>query len=168
MRSIAIFACLALGSALTAADDEWGVRLCGQLMVGTSDFEPGGAVEIPLGQDRPLLLRPELFVNSDATIGGGVSVLWRLPLDFIPDDHAVWAGPRGVLHNQDENDSNNNGDASGWEIDFMALYNIPIPNHDRHNVEIIGAVGFLQEKHPVEDDDLVFGASIGAAYAYRF
>jgi hypothetical protein len=168
MRPSLMIVLLLLPCALSASDDDWGVRICGQVMFGTSELEPGGAVEIPFGEDNPLMLRPEIFFNHDADLGGGVSVLWRLPIDAVPSDHALWAGPRGVLHNEDEDDEDNE-DASGWEIDFMALYNIPVSQDGKHNIEFLAAIGFLQEKHGGdEDDDLVLGASIGAAYAFRF
>lgn len=166
MRSFVVLALVSLSAAL-GASEERGLRIAGQMMVGTSDQEVGAALEVPFGEVNLLMARPELFFNQDAKLGGGGALLWQLPIDALPIEHSMWMGPRALVHNQDENDSAPKS-ASGWEFDAMGIYNVPVADGHRHNVELIACLGFLQEKRAGADDTIGVGFSIGAAYAYRF
>jgi len=64
-----------------------------------------------------------------------------------------------------------NSDDSGWEADALVIWNLDLntSQRGRHFLEVIGAIGVLQDK---ENDDgankAVVGASIGAGYGYQF
>lgn len=134
-------------------------RIGPQVLVGTSGFEPGIFAEWRFG-DRPLVVRPEVFLNEDERGGGGASLGWDLPFLHLPDRQNITIGPRVVYHNSDE---------SGWEGDVMGIWSLDIypAQHGRHFIEVIGAIGALEEEKN-GDDDIVVGASIGLAYGFQF
>jgi len=65
--------CGALTTTLFAADES--IRISPQIMVGTAGVEIGVAGEFRLGMWEPVNIRPEVFINDDADVGGGPSVL---------------------------------------------------------------------------------------------
>lgn len=131
------------------------------VLVGTSGIEPGIFAEWRLsGPD--LLLRPEVFINEDGRAGFGGAVAWELDFFDLPERHRLAVGPRVVYHNSDE---------SGLEADVMAIWSIDLvaSQRGRHYLEIIGAVGVLQEEDENGDDDeRVVGASGGIGYGFQF
>lgn len=134
-------------------------RLVGEVLVGTSGFEPGLAAEWRVG-DPLCVIRPEVFINEDERAGFGASVAWELSFLNLPDRHAITLGPRVVYHNSDD---------SGWEADAMAIWHFDlIPSQrGRHYLEVIGAVGALQDDSD-NQHDTVIGASAGVAYGFQF
>lgn len=128
-----------------------------QVLAGTSDIEPGIFAEWRL-RDAELQLRPEIFLNEDGDVGGGGAIAWEPGFIDLPERHALALGPRVVYHNSDE---------SGWEFDLMAIWSFDlIPSQrGRHFLEVIGAVGVLQDE---EDDDHTVGASGGIGYGFQF
>ncbi len=134
-------------------------RLVGQVLVGTSGFEPGIAAEWRVS-DPLCVLRPEVFINEDARPGFGASVTWDLAFLNLPERQSITFGPRVVYHNSDD---------SGWEADAMAIWHFDlVTNHrGRHFLEVIGAVGALQDEKDGEEDTVI-GASAGIAYGFQF
>lgn len=136
-------------------------RLVVQALVGTSGFEPGIVAEWRL-HDHEIMLRPEVFISEDGRPGAGGSINWNLSLLNLPDSQYLTVGPRVVYHNSDD---------SGWEADALVIWNLDLntSQRGRHFLEVIGALGVLQDK---ENDDgankAVVGASIGAGYGYQF
>lgn len=136
-------------------------RVGAQVLAGTSGIEPGAFAEWRFSEPG-LLLRPEVFINEDGHIGFGGAVAWEPGFIDLPERHALALGPRLVYHNSDE---------SGWEIDLMAIWSFDlIPSrHGRHYLEIIGAVGALEEEdEDGGDEETVVGASIGIGYGFQF
>ena len=146
--------------------EDGALRIVPQILVGTSGFEPGVAVEFGIGSASRLILRPEVFVSDDG-IGGGAAVLWSLAKPFQLGDRNDFAvGPRLVHHNADEH---------GLEFSAMGIWSIGIGSNlnRRHAIEIIGALGAVDEIDDDDDDDnddegIGFAASVGVGYAYRF
>ncbi len=136
-------------------------RLVVQALVGTSGFEPGIAAEWRL-RDQDIVLRPEGFISEDGRVGGGASVNWNLRFFDLPDNQRLTVGPRVVYHNSDD---------SGWEADALAIWHLDLvpSQRGRHFLEVIGALGVLQNKEEGPDyNDAEFGASIGVGYGYQF
>ncbi len=160
MRILASFILCCMSLALHAqAIDELSPRLSAQLLVGTAGFEPGLAAEWRWRQSEGALsARPEIFVNDDGRIGGGASLGWRVDWSGMNTRHDLTIGPRIVFHNSDDD---------GWEASAMAIYAIPITSiqPERHFIQVIGAVGVLED---TDDDDTDIAATMGAAYALRF
>lgn len=139
--------------------DTVSTRLIGELMLGTSGFEPGIAAELrTVGLAH--IIRPEIFLNEDFRPGFGISVAWNLTFLDLPDRQMISVGPRAVYHNSDN---------SGWEADAMAIWHMNMGSKQRsqHYLEVIGTLGALQDK---DDDrrDTVIGASAGLAYGFQF
>lgn len=136
-------------------------RVGANVLVGTSGIEPGAFAEWRLsGPD--LLLRPEAFINEDGRVGFGGAVAWELDFIKLPEHHRLAVGPRVVYHNSDE---------SGWEADVMAIWSIDLvaSQRGRHYLEIIGAVGVLEEEEDNDkDEESVVGASVGIGYGFQF
>ena len=134
-------------------------RLVGEVLVGSSGFEPGVAAEWRVG-DPMCVLRPEVFINSDARPGFGASVSWDLTFLNLPERQSLTFGPRVVFHNSDD---------SGWEADAMAIWHFDlIPSQrGRHFLEVIGTVGALQDRKD-DKNDTIIGASGGIAYGFQF
>jgi hypothetical protein len=161
MRLILASAMLLTAGRLAAAVDaraanDHPIRLGGELLAGVAGVEPGGFAEFSFGRDRVWQVRPEAFLNRDRDLGVGVALLWNLEAAALPPDHSLWLGPRIAFHNADD---------WGAEASALLVYNIPIPRHEMHNVEVLAALGVIDDK---EDDRLTLAASVGAAYAYRF
>lgn len=146
-----------MAAACPGADGFAPPRVVGEVLVGTSDVEPGVAAEFLLPAPVPLIIRPELFLHGGDRPGIGAACLWVIPF-ILPAGHEFMAGPRAAFHNGD-----GHGSAKG-EFDGMAIYAFPIvpsqPGH--HHIEIITAVGILDK------DGATIGASVGAGYAYSF
>ncbi len=163
---IPLFALALGGVPLTAADllapnhNPALPRLVAQALVGTSGFEPGIAAEWRLGHDADIVVRPEVFLNEDADVGGGASLSWELRFLDLPDRQSLTVGPRVVYHNSDD---------SGWEADAMAIWSLDFCTQPRgrHYLEVIGAVGVRQDE-PDGKDDTKLGASIGVGYGFQF
>jgi len=153
--------CGAMTTTLFAADEYIeSVRISPQLMVGTAGVEIGAAVEIRLGMWNSVNLRPEVFINDDADVGGGASALWTITDSFdFPARHGFQVGPRVVYHNSDE---------EGWELSALGMWSIALDDSRtrRHEIEILAALGVLQDREG--DTQMVLAASGGAAYSYRF
>lgn len=135
-------------------------RVGAQVLAGTSGIEPGAFAEWRFNEPG-LLLRPEVFINEDGHVGFGGAVAWEGFFD-LPDRHAIAVGPRLVYHNSDE---------SGWEIDLMAIWSFDLStaHRGRHYLEVIGAVGALEEEDEDNgDEETVVGASIGIGYGFQF
>lgn len=154
---------LATGAAASAADiiDARGdsLSLVPQLLIGTSDVEPGLAVEYRPATEARLIVRPEVFISEDGRLGAGGSVLW----DFrgstrLPDRQSLAFGPRVVYHNSDDH---------GLEIDAMGVYgfDLGVDRPWRHSLEAIAAVGAVHDR---KHDDSDIGITVGGAYAFRF
>jgi hypothetical protein len=143
-------------------DDLANPRIVPQILFGTSGFEPGVAAEWRFTADRMALVRPEVFINEDGRIGGGVSLGYELGF-HLPDGHSLSIGPRIVFHNSDD---------SGWEGDAMVIYHMnvrPDGQATRHYIDVIGAVGVLEDKSKDDDNsEARGGASIGLAYGFQF
>ncbi len=145
-------------SAASAAEHD--IRIVPQILAGTAGVEPGVALEWR-GLDQPLLVvRPEVFINEDAEIGAGGSVLFDISsrLD-LQQRHAVAVGPRLVYHNSDQ---------YGWEADVMATWSYDLMSGNRswqHSVGALGALGLADDK---KHDEMDLGASVGIFYAYGF
>lgn len=134
-------------------------RLVGEVMVGSSGFEPGVAAEWRVG-DPMCVLRPEVFINSDARPGFGASVSWGLSFLNLPERQSLTFGPRIVYHNSDD---------SGWEADAMAIWHFDLipTQRGRHYLEVIGAIGALQDRKD-DRNDTIIGATVGVGYGYQF
>jgi hypothetical protein len=132
-------------------------RVVGELLVGTSNLEPGVAAEFLLPIAPPLILRPELFLQDGDRPGIGFAALLVIPFT-LPAGHEFAAGPRAAYHNGEHHDD------PRAELDAMAIYSFPIipsqPGH--HHIEIITALGLLDK------DGATIGVSVGAGYAYSF
>lgn len=136
-------------------------RVGAQVLAGTSGIEPGAFAEWRLSKPG-LLLRPEVFINEDGKVGGGGAVAWEPGFIDLPERHTLALGPRLVFHNSDE---------SGWELDLLAIWSFDLvpSQRGRHYLEIIGAVGALEEEEDNDDDEeTVVGASIGIGYGFQF
>jgi len=157
MRTATIPLLVLCAAACPAADGIAPPRVVGDLLVGTSNLEPGVAAEFRLPIEHPLILRPELFLQGGDRPGIGFAALWVIPFT-LPAGHEFVAGPRACYH-----DGEHHGDPKG-ELDGMAIYSFPIipsqPGH--HHIEIITALGILDK------DGATIGASVGAGYAYSF
>jgi hypothetical protein len=157
---IAAFALPALPlAAMDRAHELTAPRLVGQVLVGTSGFEPGVAAEWRVS-DPLCVLRPEVFINEDARPGFGASVTWELSFLNLPERQSITFGPRVVYHNSDD---------SGWEADAMAIWHFDlIPSQrGRHFLEVIGTAGALQDEEDDENDTII-GVSAGIAYGFQF
>jgi len=163
MRTIPTLIATSLTVALAAADG-LGVeepRVAAQLLFGTAGFEPGLAVEMALGRlDHAIIGRPEVFVNEDGKIGGGLTVGWDIGDRLILDGDDLMVGPRVVYHN---------GDDHGWELSAAAIYSLPMFNaRAPHHVQVIAAGGIMEDKEGDDDSEMRFGVTFGASYAYQF
>jgi len=132
------------------------IRIGGQLMAGVAGVEPGGFAEFTFGRDQIWRVRPEVILNEDRDLGLGVALLWNLKAMALPTDHSLWIGPRLAFHNADD---------WGGEGSALLIYNIPITGHQRHNIEVLAALGIIDDK---DDDELALAAAVGAGYAFRF
>lgn len=142
---------------LTAADGSF--RIAPQIMVGTTGFEPGVAVEIQTSFWDPITFRPELFINNDGDLGAGAAVLWSLPNTFnLSERHLLAIGPRLVFHNSDDD---------GLEVSALGMWRIALGNQmsDHHSIEILASLGVIQDR---KHDDADVAAAVGVAYAYKF
>ncbi len=146
-------------AAVERAHEMTAPRLVGEVLVGSSGFEPGVAAEWRVG-DPMCVLRPEVFINSDARPGFGASVTWDLSFLNLPERQSLTFGPRVVYHNSDD---------SGWEADAMAIWHFDlIPSQrGRHFLEVIGTIGALQDRKD-DRNDTIIGASGGVAYGFQF
>jgi hypothetical protein len=146
-------------AAVERAHEMTAPRLVGEVLVGSSGFEPGVAAEWRVG-DPMCVLRPEVFINSDARPGFGASVTWDLAFLNLPERQSLTFGPRVVFHNSDD---------SGWEADAMAIWHFDlIPSQrGRHFLEVIGTIGALQDRKD-DKNDTIIGASGGIAYGFQF
>jgi len=147
-------------AASTASAMENDIHIIAQVNAGTAGVEPGLALEWR-GMDRQsLIIRPEVFLNEDEDIGGGVAILFDVSDRIgIPQRHAFAVGPRVVHHNSDE---------YSWEADAMATWSFDLVGGNRawqHSVGVLAAVGLIHDK---EDDDNDLGASAGLFYSYGF
>lgn len=136
-------------------------RLGVQVLAGTSGIEPGAYAEWRLSE-AGLQLRPEVFINEDGKVGAGGAIAWEPGFIDLPKRHALAFGPRVVYHNSDE---------SGWEVNLLAIWSFDLvpSQHGRHYLEVIGAVGVLEEQEEDGDDEeSVVGASIGIGYGFQF
>jgi hypothetical protein len=162
---VAVAAIIASASTLAAADPvvnhDDDVRIVPQIMVGTSGFEPGVALEYrPAGIGWNI--RPEVFLSEDVRVGAGLAALY----DFgevidLGNQSSLEFGPRLVYHNADND---------GWEGDAMAEYVYGLDNHPttfKQSVGLLGALG-LREHKENGDHKLEFGANVGVFYAFRF
>lgn len=152
----AIALLIATTIAASAAED---IRLLPQLALGTSGIEPGVAVELRDTAVNRLIVRPEILINEDERIGGGLAVLYDIS-DRLPDmdRRSLAIGPRLVHHNSDE---------TGWEADVMVTFGMQITDRIdawKHSVGILGALGVRDDR---EDDNRRIGATLGGWYAYR-
>jgi len=149
-----------LASALTSAMAMDGdVRLVPQFAIGSSGFEPGFAVEVRSASAPQLIIRPEIMLSEDETIGGGGALLLDLATTAdLPTKQSLAIGPRVVFHN---------ADASALEADMMALWGFDISNGVatwRHSVGLIAAGGVLRDPR---DDEYDLGLTAGVWYAFR-
>jgi hypothetical protein len=161
----AIATCLLLAGSLGAADVDKDPRVGGQALIGTTGLEPGAFAEFTFGNDYIFVVRPELFLNDDADLGFGGSALWQIPWERL-EDHSLYIGPRVVDHNNDIEDVDDD-DGYGLELGALAIYNIPFGG-GQHNLELLGAVGFVDEEDTDGDSDLTIGFSVGLGYAFQF
>lgn len=156
---IALAPLLLAATAITghAADDS--LSLVPQVLVGSSGFEPGLAVEYrPAGESR-LIVRPEVFISEDERIGAGGAVLWDIRSSTrLPDRHSLAFGPRVVYHNSDDH---------GLEIAGLGIYGFDLGGDRswRHSLEAFAAIGTVRDR---KHDDMDMGITIGGAYAFRF
>lgn len=164
LPTLAVTACAQFASAVDLKADHVHhdiaiPRLVVQVLGGTSGIEPGIAAEWRFRNER-IVVRPEVFLNEDEDVGGGASIGWNLTFFDLPDHHAITVGPRVVYHNSDD---------SGWEADAQAIYSFGFLGgpHRRHYLEVIGAVGVLEDTSG-DDDETEIGASIGAGYGFQF
>lgn len=130
-----------------------------QVLAGTSGIEPGVFAEWRLSEAQ-IQLRPEVFVNEDGKVGAGGAIAWSPEFIDLPERHALALGPRVLFHNSDD---------SGWEVDLLAIWSFDlIPSQrGRHFLEIIGAVGVLEDREG-PDDETEVGASAGIGYGFQF
>jgi hypothetical protein len=156
MKALIAVLALAAGFTTTTSAMEWkDIRVGPQVLLGTSGFEPGAFAEFTWDQFR---LRPELFIHDRDRPGAGVAGLWQLPVALL-DGHTLHVGPRLAYHNGDD------GHDPRAEVSAMGIYNMPIPPKSadsRHNIEIIAAIGV------VDEDGAEAALSAGAGYVYRF
>lgn len=175
-RSLSPFSRFAIGAALAAVsvsssqgadrmdqagDDLGNPRLVGQVLFGTSGFEPGLAVEWRYSAKHTMLVRPEVFLNEDSRPGGGVALGCELGFLGLPSGHAITMGPRIVYHNSDD---------SGWEADALAIYHYNLRSDAHatgHYLEVIGGLGILEDKRD-SDSSARLGTSVGVAYGFQF
>jgi hypothetical protein len=168
MRYLITSSLCLIGSLLTAAD-QMGLhdvsqypRAVADVNVGTAGFEAGIALEFRFLDAPNWEIRPEAFINDDSRVGAGVLLAWDLGKGFgLPDGHDLYLGPRVVYHNSDHDK---------WELDGEAIYSFPIfhQNPNRHFIEIIGSVGYLQHRDDDDSQSNRFGATIGIGYAFQF
>lgn len=152
--------CAAQAATAAVAEGPDNTRVAGQALLGRAGWEPGVAAEIPVSPgDFPMLVRPEVFFNEDVRIGAGASALWSLRIDALPQRHMFLLGPRVAYHNADD---------WGWEGSAMAMYSLPLlGDSEHHHLEVIGTLGFMEDKRD-DDSDLTLGGAGGVAYAWQF
>lgn len=130
-----------------------------QLLLGTSDVEPGLALEYrPAGESR-LIVRPEIFLSEDERLGAGGAVLWDIRDGTrLPARQSLAFGPRVVYHNSDDH---------GLEVDVLGVYgfDLGVDRPWRHSLEALAAVGSVHDR---KHDDADLGITVGGAYAFRF
>jgi hypothetical protein len=151
-----------LSGADRLADSEPYPRLVGEVLFGTSGFEPGVAAEwrTTMGSFAKMI-RPEVLINEDGRPGGAVSLNCLIAEAPMPEGHSLSIGPRLAYHNSDD---------SGWEGAVLAIYHIDIApgQGHRHFIEVIGAAGILEDKRDDEDHSARFGGTVGVAYGFQF
>lgn len=148
---------------LGAADlhDDALPRVGAEIMLGTSGAEPGLFAEWRLSGSA-MLVRPEVFLNEDERVGAAASLAWEPEFLHLPERQHLGLGPRVIYHNSDDH---------GWEVDLMAMWSFDLvpAQRGRHYLEVLGAIGALQEdNHHDDSKDTVLGASIGIGYGYQF
>lgn len=162
INRLALAMALSIGAAASAGALDHGndVRIVPQLMVGTSGFEPGLALEWRGPANPEVILRPELLISEDGRLGGGGALLLVLnPKLELPARQAIAIGPRVVYHNADD---------SGWEADVMATWSFELSGDVRawrHSVGAIAALGVVRD---TDDHDFDLGASAGLFYSFGF
>ncbi len=154
---------LMIPSSLSAADHDHAdylPRIGPQILLGTSGIEPGLFAEWRLSEAE-LQVRPEILVNEDGKVGGGGAIMWEPGFIPMPERNALAVGPRVVFHDSDD---------SGWEVDVMAIWSLDlIPTQPRrHFLEVIGALGVLEDRRDNSETNTRFGASIGVGYGFQF
>ena len=158
IRIILMFGTFVASAAAQDADSSDGqgqIGIAPGIMVGSSGFEPGLAFEI---QAETVTIRPELILSEDERIGAGVALLWDLTTRANLDPgQRIETGPRLLHHDADDH---------GWEIDGMLVWSLAIGQKRswRHAVEMIGAVGLVDERH---DAGAAIGFNLGLAYVFR-
>lgn len=149
-----------LASALsTAMAMDGDVRLVPQLAIGSSGFEPGLAVELRNADTPTLIVRPEILLSEDGTLGAGGALLIDLATTAqMPARQSLAIGPRVVFHNADR---------SGLEADMMGLWGFDLSDGVgtwRHSVGLLAAGGVLRDPR---HDELDLGITAGIYYAFR-
>ncbi len=153
---------LAIGLVTSAAALDHGndVRIVPQVMVGTSGFEPGLALEWRGPANPDVILRPELLISEDGRLGVGGALLLVLDRHLeLPARQAIAIGPRVVYHNADDN---------GWEADVLATWSYELSGDVRawrHAVGALAALGVVRDRDDHEFDP---GASAGVFYSFGF
>ena len=151
---------IGLASGAAALDQDQDLRIVPQLVVGTSGFEPGLALEWRAPANPMVILRPELLISEDGQLGGGGALLVGLDQHLeLPARQAVAIGPRVVYHHADD---------SSWEADVMATWSFDLSQDDRawrHAIGALAAVGVVRDR---ENHDFDLGASAGVFYAFGF
>ena len=148
-----------LVASAVALDHGNDVRIVPQVMVGTSGFEPGLALEWRGPANPSIMLRPELLISEDDRLGGGALLLaLDQPLD-LPDRQAIAIGPRVVYHHADD---------SSWEADVLATWSYELSRDGRawrHAVGALAALGVVRDR---DDHEFDTGASAGLFYSFGF
>ncbi len=162
INRLALAVALTIGVAASAGALDHGndVRIVPQLMVGTSGFEPGLALEWRGPANPDVILRPELLISEDGRLGGGAALLLALNSKLeLPARQALAIGPRVVYHNADD---------SGWEADVMATWSYELSDDVRpwrHAVGVLAALGVVRDR---DDHEFDLGASAGVFYSFGF
>lgn len=149
---------LCAGASVCAADND--VRIVPQLMVGTSGFEPGVALEWRGPANPDVILRPELLISEDGRLGGGGAILLGLSSKLdLPAKQAVAIGPRIVFHHAED---------SGWEADVLATWSYELSSDTRSWRQSVGAIAALGVVRDQEAHEFDLGVSAGLFYSFGF
>ncbi len=156
----AVVLTIGLATSAGALDHGNDVRIVPQLMVGTSGFEPGLALEWRGPANPDVIVRPELLISEDGRLGGGGALLLVLDRHLdLPARQAIAIGPRVVYHNADDD---------GWEADALATWSYELSGDVRawrHAVGALAALGVVRDR---DAHDFDLGASAGVFYSFGF
>lgn len=150
---------------LTAAETFVGaaendLRIVPQVMIGTSGFEPGVALEWRGSDASPLIIRPEVLLSEDGRPGAGLAILYNLGFVIdLPARQALAIGPRAVYHHADD---------TGWEGDALATWSYDLTDGIRPWRHALGALAALGVVDDRRHDEIRPAGTIGAFYSFRF